>query len=259
MVAISAVAILLFIGVYIFQTRGKAADPSDPAAVAASNAEAALAASGMSAKDRAATEAVVRAYILEHPEIITEAVGILQQREAVKRLEAVAGDLQRPFPGAESGNPKGDVTLVEFTDYSCGYCRASVPELNRLVREDPNVRIVYRELPILSAESREAALWALAAAKQGKHKAFHDAMFAGDRPSPQSIRVAAQAAGLNIASAEAFVKSKDAVNEVNRNLSMMQQIGFTGTPTFIVGNEILEGAHGYEALKAAVEKTRKKA
>lgn len=121
---------------------------------------------------------------------------------------------------------------------------------------DGNIRLVYRELPILSASSRDAALWALAAAKQGKHAAFHKAMFTGGRPDATSIKAAAVRAGLNLPAAEKFAASREAVAEVDANLAMMQQIGFGGTPTFIIGDQILEGALGYGALKAAVAKAR---
>lgn len=223
---------------------------------ASNAADAAVAAADMSDAERKATEALIRAYILDNPEIITEAVKILQQRETEKRLTSVQKDIETPFPGAEAGNPKGDVTIVEFTDYSCGFCRASVADVKRLLGDDAQIRLIYRELPILSPASREAAAWALAAARQGKHQAFHDAMFAAGPPNTQSIRVAATKAGMNLSVAESFVTSPQAKKEIESNLSIMQQVGFNGTPTFVIGDQILEGALGYEALKAAVKKAR---
>lgn len=255
---IVAVMLLLGTGGYLLMSRSAVPATTDSAVDAASAASAAVSAAGMSAKDRAATEAVVRAYILEHPEIITDAVAILQKRDVIKRLAAAGDSLHKPFPGAEAGNPTGDVTVVEFTDYSCGYCRASVADVNALLAADKGVRIVYRELPILSPDSQQAALWGLAAAKQGKHRAFHDAMFATGRPDPQNIRKAAAKAGLNIAAAESFITSAEAKKEIESNLALMQQIGFNGTPTFIVGEQILEGAQGHEGLRAAVAKARQK-
>lgn len=260
LIALIGAIILLGVGAYVFANnrnsveRGSAEQKTE---LASSFADDAVAAAGMSDKERKATEALVRAYILEHPEIITEAVEILQKREIAQRLTAAGGQIAKPFPGAEAGNPKGDVTMVEFTDYNCGFCRASVADVQRLVQGDGNIRLVYRELPILSQTSRDAALWALAAAKQGKHKAFHDAMFAGGRPDTQTIRAAASEAGMNLAAAEQFAASSEANAEIQSNLAMMQQVGFNGTPTFIIGDQILEGALGYDALKAAVEKARK--
>jgi protein-disulfide isomerase len=260
LIAMLAALLLLGIGVYLFsndRANGSAAKDrgaeiaSEDAAMAAANA-------GMSAAQRTATEKLIRAYILEHPEIITEAVDILQKRDALARLKSAGDKITTVFPGAEAGNPDGDVTLVEFTDYNCGYCRSSVADVQRLLKSDGNIRLVYRELPILSETSRDAALWALAAAKQGKHKAFHDAMFSGGRPDAQTIRAAANKAGVNLAAAEKFVSSPEAMAEIKSNLEVMQQIGFNGTPTFIVGDQILEGAVGVDALKTAVANARNK-
>lgn len=242
---------------YYFFAKSEPAVRGDKAVYAAQDAERAISAAGVSDKERAATEAIVRAYILENPEIITEAVEILQKREMAKRMEAAGGALTKAFPGAVGGNPDGAITVVEFTDYNCGFCRSSAPDLNRLMASEKDVRIVYRELPILAASSRDAARWALAAAKQGKHKAFHDAMFAAGQANEQSITAAARRAGLNMDQAAKDAASQEVNAEIERNLAMMQQIGFNGTPTFIIGDQMLEGALGYDALKAAVEKARK--
>jgi protein-disulfide isomerase len=252
--AVIGVFLLSSTAVYLF--RGKAA-PEASAETASKDAEQAIAASGMSADERKATEAVVRAYILEHPEIIQEAANALQKREVAKRLSAVGDQLHTPFAGAVAGNPAGDVTIIEFTDYNCGFCRSSLPDVERLIAADNGIKLVYREVPILAPTSKDAALWALAAAKQGKHAAFHKAMFSGGRPDATSIRAAASVAGLDLAAAAAFVSSKEAVAELQNNLGMMQQIGFTGTPTFIIGDQIIEGALGHDVLKTAVEKARK--
>ena len=255
---LSATLLLAAIGAYLFWPTTPMS-VQEPAGAASEEATKAAAAAGMDTDDRKATEAIVRAYILENPEIITEAIGVLQKREATQRLSAAGSKLTEPFPGAEFGNPNGDVTLVEFTDYNCGYCRSSVADVQKLIDSDSNIRVVIREVPILSATSRDAALWALAAAKQGKHKAFHDAMFSGGRPDAQSIRAAASKAGMNLAAAEKFARSREAMAEVESNIAIMQQVGFGGTPTFIIGDQILEGAVGLDALKAAVAKARKAA
>ncbi len=259
-IALFGTVILLGIGGYLFGRSGGTVERGSieqKNALAESSADTAVAAADMKPSERKAVEAIVRAYILENPEIIPEAVEILQKREAAKRLASAGSKMATPFPGAVAGNPNGDVTVVEFTDYNCGYCRASVADVQKLIQNDKGVRIVYRESPILSATSRDAALWALAAAKQGKHKAFHDAMFSGARPDAQSIRAAAVKAGMDLAAAEKFAASPIAIAEVESNRAMMQQLGFSGTPTFIIGDEILEGALGYDALKNAVAKARK--
>lgn len=259
-IAMLAVIVLLAIGGFLFWRSDAApvgGGNSDIAGIASVEADKALSKAGMNSDDRKATEAIVRAYILENPEIITEAVEILQKREITNRLRAGGNAVTKAFYGAEAGNRSGDVTVVEFTDYNCGYCRSSVADVEKLVANDDGIRLVYRELPILSATSRQAALWALAAAKQDKHVAFHKAMFSGGRPDEITIKAAASRAGLNLAAAEKFVASDEAAAEIDSNLAMMQQIGFNGTPTFIIGDQILEGALGYDALKAAVAKARK--
>lgn len=251
--SMGAVALLAAGGGYLYFKQEKAGETP-----AATEAASAVAAAGMSDADRKATEAVVRAYILEHPEILREAAQVLQEREIAKRLAAVGNTITKPFPGAVAGNPSGDVTLVEFTDYSCGFCRASVADVQKLVGADKGVRVVYREVAILSPASKLAAQWGLAAAKQGKHKAFHDAMFAGEKPNEASIRVAAQKAGLDMVRAAKDANSAEVLAELDANIGLMQQIAVNGTPTFVVGDTILEGALGHDALKDAVAKARKK-
>lgn len=242
-------------GTYIFMSQGSAGGDANTAA--SQQADAAIAASGMSSADRKATEAIVRAYILENPEIITEAVAILQSRELGGRVASVGPALTTAFADDVAGNPNGDVTVVEFTDYNCGYCRSSVADVEKLLKSDKNIKLIYRELPILAQSSRDAALWALAAAKQGKHDAFHKAMFSGESPSENSIKKAAQIAGMDLKVAQAFAVSPEAQAEIDANLDMKQKIGFGGTPTFVIGDQVLEGAQGYDRLKEAVDAARK--
>jgi protein-disulfide isomerase len=253
----AALALLGAGGGYLYSQRS-GSDDNGGAQSARVAAEQAGAAAGMSNADRKATEAVVRAYILEHPEILTEAAQILEQRALSKRLDAAGDALKTAFAGAVDGNPQGDVTLVEFTDYNCGFCRSSVADVQKMIGADKKLRVVFREVPILSASSRDAAKWALAAAKQGKHKAFHDAMFSGDKPSDASIQVAARKAGLDMARAQSDANSDAVAAEIEANLAMMQKLGVGGTPTFIVGDQIMEGALGYDALTQAVADARKK-
>ena len=199
---------------------------------------------------------IVRSAILANPEMIPEAIELLNKKESQKRLATVDDKLSQPYSGAVAGNPNGDVTVVKFTDYNCGYCRASLAHVDQLIGSDKGVKIVYREMPILAESSKTAALWALAAAKQNKYSAFHKAMFDGGRVSDASIQSAAQSAGLDMAAAQAVVASQEAVSELQSNVGMMQQLGFNGTPTFIIGDQIMEGLQDYEILQAAVDKAR---
>ncbi len=171
---------------------------------AAQDADKAAAAAGFDTKDKAAIEAIVRAYILENPEIIPEAVEKLRGKQAAKRIASVRSEVETPYASAFAGNPQGDVVLVEYSDFACGFCRQSVADVAKLLGEDKNLKIVFHELPILSDESRVAAAWGLAAAKQGKYYPFYKAMFAAGRPSQATIEQAAKTAGLDMAAARGF-------------------------------------------------------
>lgn len=207
--------------------------------------------------DKAAIEQVVRDYLLENPEILPEAMQRLQQREAQKQLASAGDDLEKAYPGAVLGNPAGSVTLIEFTDYGCGYCRASVPEVEALIAANPDLKVVIRELPILSPASADAARWALAAAEQGRFEAFHKAMFAAGRPDGQSIEQAARAAGLDLDRARRTAAEPRIEAELKQNLTLAQQLRIDGTPAFVVGDQMLAGAVGREVLQNAIDEAKK--
>lgn len=220
-----------------------AAIETDPAAVLAKG-------------DRAAIEQVVREYILENPEILPQAMENLQRRENANRLTSVREQVEAPFPGAVLGNPEGSVTLVEFTDFACGYCRRSVEDIEALIAEHPDLRVVVREMPILSPQSKDAAQMALAAAEQGKYAAFHRAMFEAGRPSPETVEAAALKAGLDMKRARATAQSDRIEAELNRNIELARQLGFDGTPSWIAGDQLISGAVGKERLEEAIDEAR---
>lgn len=218
------------------------------------------------AGDRARIETVVRSYILDHPEILPEAMDRLQEREN-RKLQQAQDDAQKgvarhlaalgkPYAGAWAGNPDGDVTVVAFMDYACGYCRASLPGIAELLARDPNVRIVYREYPVLGPESVVAARWALAAAEQGKFRAFHDALYAAG-PSDQGIAQAAARAGLDKAAAEKAVKSDAVQQEIVANRKLGEKLAMTGTPSWVIGGQLIYGARDYAGLAEAVAAARR--
>ena len=198
----------------------------------------------------------VRAYLLDHPEVLPEAMEVLRTREAAKAVAANRSAIVEPFPGAVGGNPQGDVTLVAFMDYACGYCRASLPELAKLVAGDGGVRIVYRELPILSAESGRAAQWSLAAAEQGRFLPFHEALYAAGQLSDASIAAAAAKAGLDRARAERMIADARVNAEIAKNLATARTMGFNATPTWVVGDTVLSGLLEHDELVKAVKAAR---
>ena len=187
-------------------------------------------------------------------------VSARERAEAVasKALPGELAKLQSPYAGAWAGNPKGDVTLVAFMDYACGYCRASLPAIAELLRRDPNVRVVYREYPVLGPDSLVAARWALAAAEQDKFPAFHDALFATDGPSAGNIEAAARKAGLDMDKARQAIGSKAVEGEIIANHKFGQKLAMTGTPSWVIGGKLLYGMREYDGLAAAVAEARKK-
>ena len=200
----------------------------------------------------------VRSYLLEHPEVLPEAMERLREREesamderAVQAIGRHRAALETPFHGAWAGAPDGDVVLVEFFDYACGYCRVSNRDVDRLLREDPRLKVVWREYPVLGPNSEAAAVASLAAAKAGRFRPFYDRLFANARPTEASIAAARQAAAVPDAALTPEFR-----RELERNFAIGQAIGASGTPTFVVGNRVLRGAVGYDALREAVQAAR---
>jgi len=210
------------------------------------------------AADRAAIEAVVHDYILAHPEIIPEAIKRLQAKEMAQKVAENRTELETPYKGAWEGAAKPDVTLVAFMDYACGFCRASLPDLARLVKEDPGLRIVYRELPIIAEGSAGAARVSLLAAEYGKFMAFHKAMYAAGDVEPATVVKVASKIGLDSGKAQAALKSKASDGPIVENVRLAQALDATGTPMFVVGDQVFTGAVGYDALKAAIAEARQR-
>jgi protein-disulfide isomerase len=187
-----------------------------------------------------------RSFLLDNPDLLPQMAQAYEEQEAGKRLAQMGGAVFDPFPGVVLGNPNGKRVLVEFTDYNCPYCEASLKDVKRLVAEDPDLKVVIREWPIFEG-SDVASRMALAAGLQGKYSAFHEAMFAtGDASA------AAKAAGLDMARAERDAASEAVSTEIARNLDHARALGFTGTPAWIAGQKPFGGAVGYEKLKAAL-------
>ena len=197
-----------------------------------------------------------RNYIMANPEVLPEAMRELQNREARARIAPARAQLEAAYPGAVLGNPDGALTLVEFSDYACGYCRGSVEDVEQLIRENPDLRVVIREYPILAPESADAARMALAAADQGKFAAFHSAMFAAGRPSAETIAAAATEAGLDLGAARAAIEAGKYEAELTSNVGLARSLGFDGTPSWVIGDNGLVGAQGLDVLREAVANAR---
>ncbi len=208
---------------------------------------------------RAQIEQIVHDYILEHPEILPEAMERLQIKRVGKVIEDRRSDIETPYAGAWEGAEKGDIVLVEFFDYACGYCRASLPDLAKLVGEDKGLKVVYREMPILSDESNAAAHVSLLAAERNVYMPFHQALYAQGRITQDNIFKAAASVGIDRKAAEAAIADKRYAAEIEKNIRIAQALGANGTPTFVIGGQMLAGAVGYDGLKKAINEERNKA
>jgi protein-disulfide isomerase len=198
---------------------------------------------------------IVRQGLLADPKILSDTVDALRDAQYAPVLAADRPAIETPFGSSWKGAAKPEVTLVEFYDYACPYCKASNPSVDRLLQEDKGLRVVYRELPILGPDSVTAARLSLEASKLGRFAQFHDTLWATGRPAPDTNAKAAAAAGIDPAP-----KADPAIEaEIVRNMKLAGQLGATGTPLFVVGDKVMNGAVGYDTLKDAVAKARARA
>jgi protein-disulfide isomerase len=206
----------------------------------------------------------VRDYILAHPEVLVEALQSLDARqragEAAAAKAALAERADDLFHDKESpvgGNAQGDVTLVEFFDYNCPYCRQVAPIMEQAVADDPQLRIVYKEFPILGPDSMFAARAALAADRQGKYGEFHKALYAVKTRVTEAVvlKVAAEI-GLDAARLKSDMQQPEIEGSIGRNAELAQTLKITGTPGFVVGDQIFPGATDLETMKKLIERAR---
>jgi protein-disulfide isomerase len=216
--------------------------------------------------DRAQVEEIVREYLLNNPEIIVEAIEKLEarQRQAQQadQRSAIAAhreQLQRDADAPVAGNPNGDVTMVEFFDYRCPYCKQVAPTVAQLLKEDGKLRFVFKELPILGPDSVVAARAALAANAQGKYMAMHSALlrYRGTYDEATVMRIATEA-GLDTARLRADMAKPEIEAMIDRNRGLARALSVTGTPAFIVGDKVVPGAANLETLRTLIAEARKR-
>ncbi|MEJ6846841.1 DsbA family protein [Sinorhizobium fredii] len=215
-------------------------------------------------RDSVQLEDQLRAYLLANPEVLIESVnGLEARRQAAENSELTAVISQRHDeifndPGSPVGaNPKGDAILVEFFDYNCPYCRQATPVLDTLEQEDKGLRLVFKEYPILGPGSVFAARAALASQKQGKYLAFHKAMMAyqGRITETSSLEVAANV-GLDVEQLKQDMKDPAIDEIIKRNIALAQALRISGTPSFVVGKEIVRGLTDASSLKRLIASAR---
>lgn len=209
------------------------------------------------APDRAVVDRMVRDSLLANPEIIPEAISRLQDREVEKLLASNRQAIETPFAGAWAGDPAAKVTLVEFFDFNCPYCREGKADIDRLLAEEPDIRVVWRDFPVLSEESQRFAMASLSAARQGRYRQFLDAVFTmPGRLDEAKLIAAIRKAGMDERRTAADLSSAELKAELESNLNLGRALGLTGTPSYIVGNRIFSGAVGFDELAKAVADAR---
>ena len=223
--------------------------------------------SAMSDEERSAFRAEVRAYLIENPEVLLEAIQTLEDREAemaaatdADRIEAHAAAIFGDDHSWIGGNPEGDVTIVEFLDYRCGFCRRAHPVITELVEGDKNIRLIVKEFPILGDDSVMASRFALAVKSihgDDAYKRVHDALMelrAGI--NERTLTIVAEAEGLDSEAIFASMDSDDITKVIETNRALAQTMEINGTPSFIVGDQLLRGFLPLEGMQAVVAEAR---
>ena len=213
-----------------------------------------------SASSNDLTDAAIERYIRAHPEVIMQSLQAMEakheaeQREHQKdALAAKQNELLHDPTSPVSGNPKGEITVVEFYDYRCGYCKKAASAVTELQKIDPRVRVVYKDFPILGEPSVLAAKAALASQVQGKHQAFHEALLASNVDmSKEAILKIAVGVGLDAKRLEADMANPQWQAVIDKNRAFAQELGISGTPAFIVGTELVPGALDLNGLKELI-------
>jgi protein-disulfide isomerase len=260
--AIIAAPLLILAGLWFVLTGdGGHAEPgtSAPAASATDTT--------FSADQRLAIEGIVKDYLMKHPEILLEVQTALEtkaaEQDAAKTKALVAEhakDIYRSPNAPLAGNPDGDITVVEFFDYNCGYCRRGFSEIQKLVESDKTVRVVFAEFPILGDDSVHAAKVALAARKQGKYWEVHSGILSssGKVNEATALKVA-EKVGLDMTKLKADMGSPEVQAELDRVKDLAQKLAINGTPHFLVGDRAVQGAPEdlFDVLEGHVAEMRK--
>jgi len=227
------------------------------AAAAAASAQA----EPFSTDQRQQIEGIIKDYLMAHPEVMQDAMAELEKRqqdaEAEKHRVAVRDNNATLFASPHQvvlGNPQGKVTMVEFFDYNCGYCKRALPDMVELLKTNPNLKFILKEFPVLGDGSVEAARVAVAVRMQDasgkKYLEFHQKLLGGRGPADKAHALAAaKDVGFDMARIEKDMNSDEAKKTIDENLKLADAIGVNGTPSYVVGNEVVVGAVGLDALK----------
>jgi len=217
------------------------------------------------ASDKAAIGKIVREYILANPEVLVEAMQELERKQdsqrdsvAQKAIRQYQQELLHDVDSPVAGNPSGDVTIVEFMDYQCGYCKRAHASILSEATADGKVKIIYKDLPILGEASRIGALAALASRAQGKHDAFHNALMEYKGPIDRAkILEVAASVGIDVPRLEQDMQDPKLKAIIDRNMAVATALGVRGTPAFVIGNQFVPGAIDPDTLRQLITDARK--
>jgi len=210
---------------------------------------------------------IVKSYLVAHPEVIQDALNELDRRQKEAETNAqksaltgLTADLSKAENGVVLGNPNGDVTLIEFFDYNCGYCKKSLGDITNLLKSDPKLRLVLRDFPVLGPDSVEASLVALAVRKQlspAKYMEFHQQLLGSrGRVGKDRALEVAKSLGADMTTLSKDYESTDSKTLINATLRAADALRIGGTPSFIVGDGVIVGAVGQDALASAIKSVR---
>ncbi len=205
---------------------------------------------------------MIHNYIMENPHVILQSVEKYQREGASKKREsAIKRNKEYLFSNKNTpvvGNPNGDVTVVEFLDYNCGFCKRVWPNVEKLLKNDPNVKFLFKEYPILGPSSEMAARWALAAHKQGKYFDFHKNLIESRGAiTEEKLTKIAKKLDLNIVKLKQDVNSSEITETLQKNRNLALELEITGTPGFVIEDTVIPGAASYEQLRNIVKEKRK--
>jgi len=212
---------------------------------------------------------IVHEYLRQHPEVLLDAIQALRDKEEAKarettrtalktRRDEIENDPATPF----TGNPKGDVTVVEFFDYRCGYCKRAFPAIQAMLKDDGKIRFVFKEFPILGPQSQAAARASLAVWKtaRDKYMLFHTALMTAHGALPESrVLDFARKAGIDVPALQKAMKDPQINRDLARNFALAKALNITGTPAFIIDDNLIPGAVDAATLRHLVEQVRKQA
>ena len=209
--------------------------------------------------DRAKFNAIIEDFIRKNPEVVRDALIALAAREEAERKQAGLAKVRNDLGDPVMGNPNGKITLYEFSDYNCGYCKRVFQPIQQLLRDNPDVRLVIKEFPILSQSSFVAAKAAIAAQMQGKFSAYHIALmtYRGQITDDVVMRLAAQA-GVNKKQLKLDMESRKTAAIIQRTREAATALEINGTPGLVIGNKVVPGAIGLNELIELIAEERNK-